>query len=150
MKKLGLFGGLAILIVIIAAAVMAGRMGETSHAYARGTVVLDPAVADKANGVQTLFVIASGMDRPMPLGALRKTLSGPDPGGGTIYEFVLTNESMMRMDPNAAFPQEFKLKARLDQDGTAGPDQPGDLVGEVNPVHLGAEGVEIRINKVIP
>lgn len=149
MKRIGIFGVIGIILVIVIAAVMAGKMGETSHAYARGQVVLDDALADKAKEIETLFIIAAGMDRPMPLGAMKKTL-GNGAKRGVIYEFVLTNESMVRMDMNAPFPPEFKLKARLDRDGTAGPDQPGDLVGEVTPVRLGAEGVEIRINRVIP
>jgi hypothetical protein len=148
MKHLGLIGGAGILLIIVIAAVTAGQMGETSHAYARGQVVLGDAVAEKAEGIQTLFIIAAGMDRPMPLGALKKTLSG-DGKAGVIYDFVLTNESMMRMDPNGQFPDEFKLKARLDRDGTAGPDQPGDLVGEVNPVMIGDSGVVITIDKVV-
>ncbi len=147
MKKLGLIGGGVILFMVILAAVMAGRMGETSHAYARGKVVLSDDLTEKAKGIETLFIIASGMDRPMPLGALKKTLRGD--AKGEVYEFVLTNESMMRMDPNGAFPEQFKLKARLDRDGTAGPDQPGDLVGEVNPVHLG-DDIVIRIDRAIP
>lgn len=148
MKKLGLIGVVGIIAIIVLAAVMAGKMGQTSHAYARGKVVLAPELVDNAKGIETLFIIAAGMDRPMPLGALKKTLSS-NAQGGDLYDFVLTNESMMRMDPNGAFPEQFKLKARLDRDGTAGPDQAGDLVGELNPVHLGDADLVIKIDHLV-
>jgi hypothetical protein len=149
MKKLGLAGVLAIMAVIVVAVVVAGQMGETSHAYARGTVVLDDSLKEQAKGIRTLFIIAAGPDRPMPLGALKKTLDHD--AEGTVYEFVLTKESMMMMPGGqGGMPPEFKLKARLDKEGVAGPDKSGDLTGEVYPVKLGQEGVEIRINRLVP
>lgn len=146
MKKLGIIGAIVIGFAIALAMLQAGKMGQTSQAYARGRVILADELKDPARDLKTLFIIASPLDMPMPLGALRKTVSEPS---GVIYEFVLTNESMRRMQENQPFPAEFKLKARLDRDGLAGPDQPGDLVGEVKPVKLGAEGVEIRIDRMI-
>ncbi len=149
MKKLGLIGGVVILIIIVIAVVTAGEMGETSHAYAKGKVVLAPELEEQAKGIHTLFIIMAGPDRPMPLGAQRKTLGGD--AKGTVYEFVLTKDSMQMMAMGGGeIPEPFKLKARLDVDGTAGPDQPGDLVGEVTAVKLGAEGVEIVIDRAIP
>lgn len=147
MKKLGLIGGAVIAVVIAIAAITAGRMGETSHAYARGQIILDDSLTEQAKGITTLFIIASGPDRPMPLGAFRKTLSSD--AKGAFYDFVLTKDNMQRMMGDAEFPSEFKLKARLDRDGSAGPDQPGDLVGDVFPVKLGQEGVEIRIGRMV-
>ena len=47
------------------------------------------------------------------------------------------------------WPAQFKLKARLDQDGSAGPDQPGDIVGEVFPVTLGQSDIEIRLSRKV-
>lgn len=149
MKKLGLIGGVAILIIIAIAVVTAGEMGETNHAYAKGRVVLAPELEEQAKGLHTLFIIMAGPDRPMPLGAQRKTISGD--AKGTVYEFVLTKDNMQMMAMGeGAIPEPFKLKARLDVDGQGGMDQPGDLVGEVTGLHLGAEGVEIVINRAIP
>ena len=130
------------------AAVTAGQMGETSHAFARGKVSISEQLVGVAAGTRTLFIIASGPDRPMPLGAFKKTL-GSD-AKGAFYDFVLTKENTQRMMSDEAWPDTFKLKARLDKDGLAGPDQPGDLVGEVFPVTVGAEGIEIRIERLIP
>lgn len=149
MKKLGLIGGLALVVIIAIAVVTAGEMGETSHAFAKGKVVLAPELAEQAKGVHTLFIIMAGPDRPMPLGALRKKLDAD--AQGTVYEFVLTRDNMqlMGMAEGQPPPEPFKLKARLDVDGAAGPDQPGDLVGEVTGIRLGTEGVEIVINRAI-
>ena len=92
MQKLGLFGGLVLVIIIAVAAVMAGRMGETSHAYAKGKVVLTPELTAAAKGIHTLFIIASGPDKPMPLGAFRKTLSSDAEGAAAAAAFVEIKE----------------------------------------------------------
>lgn len=147
MKKLGVIGVFAAVVVVIAAAVVAGQMGETSHAYAKGRVILDDHLKDSAKGIRTLFIIASGPDRPMPLGAFRKTLSGD--ASGVVYDFVLTKDNMQIMMNGGELPPEFRLKARLDRDGAAGPDQPGDLTGDIYPVKLGQDGVEIRIDHLV-
>lgn len=148
MKKLGLIGGIVILIVLVIAALSAGKMGETSHAFARGRVLLDPSVVDSAKNIKTLFIVMSGPDRPMPLGALRKVVDSSK--SGVLYEFILTRDNMQMMMGGAEVPERFKLKARLDRDDQAGPDQPGDLVGEVAEVTRGQTDLEIVISKVIP
>lgn len=148
MKKIGWIGVLVVGLVVVMAIVMAGQMGETSPAFARGRVILDDSLRDQARGADTLFVIMSGPDRPMPLGALRHKLAS-DPAG-VVYEFALTKESMQMMMGGSEAPETFKLKARLDRDGTAGPDQPGDLTGEVLGVQRGAKGIDIVISRVVP
>jgi hypothetical protein len=146
-KKIGLIGIGLLIIVVIGAIVTAGRMGETSHAYARGRVVLNEGLEAEAAGVRTLFIVASGPDRPMPIGAFRKSLS--QDAKGVIYEFVLTKDNVQSMMGDAPWPQSFKLKARLDRDGAAGPDMPGDLVGDVFPIERGQSDIEIRIDRVV-
>lgn len=148
MKKLGLVGGIVILIIMVIAALSAGKMGETSHAFGRGRVILDPSLVESAKGVKTLFIVMSGPDRPMPLGALRKVVDSSK--GGVLYEFILTRDNMQMMMGSEQVPERFKLKARLDRDDQAGPDQPGDLVGEVLDIPRGQDGIEIVISKVIP
>lgn len=147
MKKLGLFGGLALILVVIFAVTIAGKMGETSSAHARGKVMLSESVRVAAEGVRTLFIIVSGVDTPMPFAAMRVTLSGNL--HDELYDFVLTNERVQKMRPEEPWPTQFKLKARLDRDGTAGPDQPGDLVGEIAVVQGGTEDLVLTIDRVI-
>src|SRR4051812_21123893 len=129
MKKIGWFWLIGIGGVLAIAIFAAGQMGETNAAVARGRVVLADDLRQAAKGVHTLFIIVSALDSPMPYGAYRHTISG-DPEG-ELERFALTNDNLQRMRPQEPWPEQFKLKARLDRDGTAGPDQPGDLVGEL-------------------
>lgn len=148
MKKLTLYGVLGIIVVIAIAIFSAGQMGETSHAHVRGKVVLDDQLKDAAKGMTTLFIIVHDKVRPMPYGALRTTLSGDL--SGDLYEFALTNESVQRMMPDLPWPDPMNLKVRLDRDGSGGPDQPGDLVGELQGVQAGSTDVVLTINRVVP
>jgi hypothetical protein len=149
MKKVGWAVGIGLAVIITVAIMTAGNMGTTSHAIAKGKIVLDEPIASQAQGIETLFIIALGNDRPMPLGAFKKTMSSTLQGGD-IYDFTLTKDNMQLMGAmGGEFPNEFRLKARLDRDGVAGPDQPGDLVGEIAMVHKGDGDLELRINRVI-
>lgn len=151
MRKIGMWSMLAFLVLVVGAITIAGRMGNTSHAYARGTVVLPPDLVEAARGVKTLFVTALGDERPMPLGALKHSLDG-DPKEGLVYEFVLTPDNVMTMGGamgGGEWPQTFRLKARLDKDGAGGPDSAGDVIGEVRNVHKGQSGVEVRLSSVV-
>ena len=38
----------------------------------------------------------------------------------------------------------MRIKARLDKDGSAGMDQPGDLTGEIKPVAVGSKGLRLK------
>lgn len=147
MKKIGLIVGLGVVVVIVIAAVMAGKMGETSHAFARGKIVLDESLVADAKNASTLYIIISGNDRPMPYGAFRKSISAPV--GTEVYEFALTKDNIQAMMDMTTWPAEVKLKARLDMDGVAGPDQPGDLVGEMYPVALGSKDLVLKIDRKI-
>jgi len=147
MKKPMLFAILGLVIVIAIAIGTAGKMGDTSKAHARGKVVLDDSLRDAAKDIKTLYLIVGHTETPMPFGALRKGLS--DPPQGEVYEFVLTTDRVQRMREDLPWPDPFKLKARLDRDGAAGPDQPGDLVGEIASVKDGSEGLVVRIDRVV-
>jgi hypothetical protein len=147
MKKVGLIVGVGIVVVIIIAAVMAGQMGETSHAFARGKIVLDESLIGDAGRASTLYIIISGNDRPMPYGAYRRTIKPPT--STDVFEFALTRDNIQAMMDMTTWPPEVKLKARLDMDGVAGPDQPGDLVGELYPVALGSKDLVLKIDRKI-
>jgi hypothetical protein len=147
MKKVGLFVGLGIIVVIIIAAMMAGKMGETSYAFAKGKIILDESLIDQAAKASTLYVIISGTDRPMPFGAFRKSITKAP--GKEVYDFVLTKDNIQAMQDISTWPNEIKLKARLDLDGAAGPDQPGDLVGELYPVTLGSKDLVLKIDRLV-
>lgn len=147
MKRLGWLWFVAIGAALVLGIVVAGRMGSTNPAMVRGRVVLAPEVAPAARGVRTLYLIVSPSERPMPFGAFRKSL-GADPEG-EVYEFALTLDNLQRMRMDEPWPESFKVKARLDRDGAAGPDQLGDLVGEVTGLTPGAKDVVVNIGRVI-
>jgi len=147
MKKVGLFIGLGVVVVIVVAIVMAGQMGETNYAFARGKIVLDESLIEPASKASTLYIIISGADRPMPFGAFRKSITSPP--GKDVYDFVLTKDNIQAMMDMSTWPNEVKLKARLDIDGVAGPDQPGDLVGELYPVTLGSKDLVLKIDRLV-
>lgn len=148
MKRLGWLWAVGIGSVLVLAVVMAGQLGQTNPAMVRGRVVLSDELKSAATGIETLFLIVSPTDMPMPYGAFRKKLGDIAPG--VVYEFALTYDNLQRMRMDLPWPEPFKIKARLDRDGVAGPDQPGDLVGEVTSLTPGAKDVQIEISRLVP
>jgi hypothetical protein len=102
---------------------------------------------EPASKASTLYIIISGTDRPMPFGAFRKSMTSAP--GKDVYDFILTKDNIQAMQDIGTWPNEIKLKARLDLDGAAGPDQPGDLVGELYPVTLGSKDLVLKIDRLI-
>ena len=105
---------------------------------------------DNAKGIRTLFLIvydnASAM--PMPYGALKVDLKAD--AKGTVYKGDLTTGNITRMgNPSAPLPKSIRIKARLDKDGSAGPDQPGDYSASVDKVDVGDKAsakLSIKVN----
>lgn len=135
-------------VVIVFAFVTALDMGERSPIYAGGQIELSPDLARDAQGINTLFIIVNdpASPMPMPLGAVKERLDSDFTGS---FSFTLTKEKMIMMNPDAPMPKVLRLKARLDKDGVAGVDQPGDLVGIIDSVNLGDSNVLIRIDRRI-
>jgi hypothetical protein len=137
--------------VLSIAIYMAVITGQKSPLYASGIVEISPELVPAAKGMRTLFLVAlppaeSGMR--MPIGAARFSVS--QDASGRFVHFALTPETMQVMPGSASggMPAQFRLKARLDADGTAGMDQPGDLVGELESVTTGSRNLVITINRV--
>ncbi len=146
MKKLKWIGIIVVLVVTVVALISAGLEGEKSPVYVQGEIVIPENLRGDAEGVKTLFVIiydeASPM--PMPFGAQKEKmpvdLTKPIP-------YFVTKEALQMMNPDAPPPQSMRVKVRIDKDGIAGPDQPGDLTGEVTSVAFGTTGKTIEIQK---
>jgi hypothetical protein len=148
MRNIGVWVGIGIAVIVGLAIATAGKMGTTSHAHVRGKIVLDDSLKEYARGLDTLFVIVYDVNQPMPpYGALKKTLTAD--AEGAFYDFILTEDRMQVMQMGQPFPAEVRLKARLDQDGAAGADQPGDLVGEIANVKKGSTDIVITISQKI-
>ncbi|MBC7661044.1 MAG: hypothetical protein H7249_15205 [Chitinophagaceae bacterium] len=146
MKGLKWLGLLGVVVLIGVAVVTALDMGEKSPVFVSGTIQINDDLKADATGVETLFVIvydeASAM--PMPYGAMKEKmpadLSSPVP-------FLVTKESLRIMNPDAPAPKFLRLKVRIDRDGVAGPDQPGDLTGGAEHVPFGQRDIQVLVDK---
>lgn len=115
--------------------------------FATGSLELDKSLVSQAKGIRTLFLVIYDLDsgRPMPYGAQKVTLKAD--AKGKFYDFKLDSGSVRQMMP-APMPKRMRIKARLDRDGSAGMDRPGDIVGELKPVKVGAKNVRIVLSQV--
>jgi cytochrome c-type biogenesis protein CcmH len=109
-----------------------------------GKVTLSPAMANKANPEDTLFIVARAANGPrMPLAVVRRRVAD------LPLEFKL--DDALAMSPElklSAFP-EVIVTARISKSGNA-LSQPGDLQGVTRPVKVGAKGIAIVIDSVVP
>lgn len=110
-------------------------------------VTVDGKVLDAAKGIRTLYVIVYDAASPMPrpYGAMKVDLKAD--ASGTLYKGDLTDGNLQVMGAPTP-PSELRLKARLDKDGSAGKDQPGDIVGNVEKIAAGS-AAKIVIDSVI-
>ena len=54
------------------------------------------------------------------------------------------------MRENIPPPKKMRVKVRLDKDGVAGRDQPGDIVGQVEHIVFGADNVNVKLETKVP
>ncbi len=150
MRNVKGWGILVVALSIIGAIVGALMTGEKSPMFASGSISLAEELKDDARGIRSLFIVVHDADStmPMPYGAVRERVK--EDAKGEFFKFFLTKERLQTMNPNADHPQFLRIKARLDIDGTAGVDQPGDLFGTIDRVPFGAEGVKIVIDQKAP
>lgn len=119
--------------------VLAAFAAASALTFADVEVKLDDAeLAKKGAGIRVLYVTLYDADsaKPMPYGAMRVQLD-KDAAKGTVYKAKLTSENVAVMGGGDA-PKNLRIKARLDKDGSAGPDGAGDLVGIKDKVALGS------------
>jgi hypothetical protein len=140
-----------ILVVLVIAIVVfaASKFADQPNIFVSGDVELSPDLVEKAQGIETLFIVVYDADSPMPMpyGAYRDRVSAGS--SKEVANFVLTPEKLQVMRPDAPVPKNFRVKVRLDRDGQGGQDQPGDLVGQVDRVAYGASGVHVAITQVV-
>jgi len=111
----------------------------------RVTVTLDPALQNKVQGDETLFIFARAVNGPrVPLAVVRKTAKE--------LPVTLVMDDSMAMSGQfmlSKFPQ-VKVEARITKSGTPSASS-GDLEGIVSPVKPGQAGtVRLIINKINP
>lgn len=154
--KLGIMLALGGVLLLGLIGVELFNTGEKSPLYASGKIVLDESLAEKAQGIRMLYLVVYDADSPMPMpyGAMKERLDA-DATAGAFRDFLITKEKlqvmMARDDPMAmaAHPKNIRVKVRLDKDGLAGMDQPGDLIGSVGPLPFGTDGVTIKIDQYV-
>ena len=154
--------------VILLAIGYALLVGDEAKIYVNGTVEVSPSLQEQSKAADTLYIIlrdASGGDVPitvveadaiignkprvptMPWGAYRDKVNF---SSNSSYGFTITKDNIQLMGQQQSDPPEvFNIKVRLDRDGQAGADQPGDIVGTMEGVQRGSKDVRIVLNKAI-
>ena len=138
-----------VVAIIGAIGLSAAKFADQPIIFAKGDIDISPELIEKMAGIETLFIIVHDADSqmPMPYGAFRDTITLSDKS--QITDFILTPERLQIMRPDMPAPKNFRLKVRLDRDGQGGPDQPGDLVGQIDSVAYGSENIHVTINKLV-
>jgi len=112
-------------------------------AVIRGTIELAPAVAARVTPQDTIFLLARGAAGGPPVAVVR------GPAGQFPLEFELSDRHAM--NPNNRLSQQpaVSVVARISKSGQPKA-QSGDLEGSVDAVKVGAQGVRLVIDRVVP
>jgi len=109
-----------------------------------GVVTLSQSLATEVLPTDTVYIFARATNGPrMPLAILR-TEAGKMP-----IEFTLDDSMAMDASMNLSSTTEVTVMARVSRSGNATP-QSGDMQGALQNVKIGAAGIEIVIDEVIP
>jgi cytochrome c-type biogenesis protein CcmH len=116
----------------------------TSGAQIAGVVRLSPALADKAAPTDTVFVFAKAVSGPpVPIAVIRTQVKD------LPKQFILNDSEAMTPTMKLSNFKEVEIVAKVSKSGSATP-QPGDLRGEVTPVKVGTENLQLVIDKITP
>jgi cytochrome c-type biogenesis protein CcmH len=115
-----------------------------SGATVAGRVELSAAIAGKAAPTDTVFILARAPEGSrMPLAILKRQVKD------LPSEFALSDEQAMSPAMKLSSFPEVVIVARVSKSGSAAP-QSGDLLGTTPGVKLGAAGVKVVIDSVVP
>ena len=146
MKKVHIWA-IAVLALAFGGAIFAAfQFGEKTPVIAAGQIEISPELNIDARELSDLFIVIYDQENPapMPYGAIRYQLEKP--AEGKFFDFVITKDNLQIMQPDLPLPKTLRIKARLDVDGRAGLDQPGDLVGETSNIETGSRSVSVKID----
>ncbi len=108
-----------------------------------GEVTLAPELMRQAKPDEAVFIFARAVDGPpLPLAVVRATVKD------LPIRFTLDDSTSMAPTAKLSMHKQVVVSARVSRSGQAMP-QPGDLVGTVQPVAVGATGVQVRIADVV-
>lgn len=108
-----------------------------------GSVDIAPALKSRLNGNDTVFLFARPGSSGAPVAAVRAT------AGSLPLEFTLDDSMAMNPGNVLSRHQEVVLVARVSKSGNPMA-QPGDLEGKLAGVKVGATGVKLVIDQVLP
>ena len=130
--------------VLMLASLVSWAKVTTDKVIAAGEVSLDPKLEARAKGVRTLFLVLRDENSPMPMPFAAMKVELKKDASGKFHTFRLTDSNVTKMSGGDT-PAKIEIKARLDRDGSAGRDSPGDLVGSAKGVNAGSTDVKITI-----
>jgi hypothetical protein len=108
----------------------------------QGTIEVAPELADRISDAATLFVVVRTSDTGPPT-AVKRIESPSFP-----FEFSVGPED--RMIQAMPFQGPLRLTARLDTDGNAGTQGPGDIQGRYpDPVAPGAKSLKLSLDELL-
>jgi cytochrome c-type biogenesis protein CcmH len=118
-------------------------VSAVAGATIQGRVEIDPALKSRLAATDVLFLFARPGQSGPPVAAIRLN------AGQLPLEFEL--DDSMAMTPGNALSQHSQatLVARVSKTGSPGA-QPGDLEGSLAGVAVGARGVKLLIDRVLP
>lgn len=126
-----------------AATAPAGATPAARDARISGEVSLAPELMRQAKPDESVFIFARAVDGPpLPLAVIRTTVQA------LPLRFTLDDSSSMAPGAKLSMHRQVVVSARVSRSGDAKP-QPGDLVGSVQPVNVGATGVKVLISDVV-
>ncbi|MEO8202381.1 MAG: c-type cytochrome biogenesis protein CcmI [Betaproteobacteria bacterium] len=121
-----------------------GAAPSSGAASVSGSVSVAPSLAGKADSQSTLFIIARAVNGPrMPLAVLRKR------AGDLPLTFTLDDALAMSPELRLSQSSEVVVVARISRSGNPIA-QSGDLQGTSAAVKVGARGVALVIDSVVP
>jgi cytochrome c-type biogenesis protein CcmH len=125
-----------------------GKSAPTTQAVSgtsiTGRVELNAAIAGKAAPTDTVFILARAPEGSrMPLAILKRQVKD------LPADFSLGDAQAMSPAMKLSSFPEVVVVARVSKSGSAAP-QSGDLVGTTNAVKLGAAGVKVSIDSIVP
>lgn len=124
-----------------AAARPATQEGGNGNSSVSGKVSLDSSLAGSVSPSDTVFIFARAANGPrMPLAILRKQVSD------LPLDFVLDDSLAMNPQMKLSGFSNVVVSARISKSGNAMP-QPGDLEGGTDVIQVGAQGLNVVINK---
>lgn len=115
--------------------------------FAEVEIKVAGSVDKKAAGIRTLYITLydEASQAPMPYGAMKVALEKD--ATGVVYKGKLDQANVMVMG-GGDMPKKLRIKAKLDKDGSAGPDSAGDIVGIATGVEAGGK-TAITIDKAL-